>query len=386
MDINLSKTKLFRFLFFFTTGIFLLGPFFYTFFPFKTVATYEDGRDFTPDVHPLYASYAFVHSRNIINIGIQPLYSPTGLILEAIKRDRILAEAMAKLGLRIQYFSFLKGRDVNHFLKNGDLHGGVGGELAALSLASTKEIIVPSIVQSGFTSIVAKRDIFINEIHGRRIGYVPESISHFALRKALSSEGLTEADVTLVPMDVTEIPEALENGVIDAFSAWEPTPAVILKIYSGLETIYKRVNSGFFYFSKKFFINRPEAVRNILAAELRAVRWIKSDKKNLFQASEWAILAGDKFTEGLNELSPLQGVELALRDLFMTSSVPLIPGVDISEKKRLEESFLFLKKNQQIPAGTNWEKIKKSFDGNILHFILSSPEKYRLNEFNYRKK
>lgn len=59
--------------------------------------------------HPIYSHYKFNNSDNILNIGVQPLYLPTGIILEAIKRDRILLQNLHDLGMDIQFFSFLKG-------------------------------------------------------------------------------------------------------------------------------------------------------------------------------------------------------------------------------------------------------------------------------------
>ncbi len=42
----------------------------------------------------------------------------------------------------------------------------------------------------------------------------------------LSSEGFSESDVELVPMDVEHMIEALDSRTISAFAAWEPTPTI----------------------------------------------------------------------------------------------------------------------------------------------------------------
>ena len=67
--------------------------------------------------HPIYSKYHFDRSGRIINFGVQPLYLPTGLISEAMKRDRVLQKALKDLGVEIRYYPFLKGDDVNFFLK-----------------------------------------------------------------------------------------------------------------------------------------------------------------------------------------------------------------------------------------------------------------------------
>ena len=66
--------------------------------------------------HPIYSKYQFNNTENTINIGIQPLWTPTGFITEALKRDDVLLNALSELGKKIQFFSFLKSDDVNFFL------------------------------------------------------------------------------------------------------------------------------------------------------------------------------------------------------------------------------------------------------------------------------
>ena len=67
--------------------------------------------------HPSYSQYDFDQSDPIINIGIQPLYLMTGIIFEAIKKDNILDREISQLNMKIEYYPFLKGEDVNFFLK-----------------------------------------------------------------------------------------------------------------------------------------------------------------------------------------------------------------------------------------------------------------------------
>lgn len=222
------------------------------------------------DNHPIYSDYKFDNREDVINIGIQPLYSPTGLITETIKRDNILLKALSRLGMTIKYYAFLKGDDINHFLCTNELDGGVGGDMPAISASVITDVIVTNLVQLGFSSIVAARPMYINELRGDKIGYAFGSQAHYALLHALTSHELSTNHVHLIPMEVNEMPEALCTGKIIAFSSWEPIPTIALKKCPKSIVINRHLSSGYVYFLKKFFYKHPEAVRQIICSEIRA--------------------------------------------------------------------------------------------------------------------
>jgi len=61
--------------------------------------------------HPIYSQYEFGEGTNIIDFGAQPLWVPTCLITETMRRDTILMKTMSELGLKIRFHFFLKGAD-----------------------------------------------------------------------------------------------------------------------------------------------------------------------------------------------------------------------------------------------------------------------------------
>ncbi len=93
-------------------------------------ASKTEPSDLAPDAaqNEVYASYEY-EERNTIYVGTQPLYSPTGLIPEAMRHDGILEEDLRGLGLNITFPPFLKGYDVNHFLSRGHPQVGIGGDM-----------------------------------------------------------------------------------------------------------------------------------------------------------------------------------------------------------------------------------------------------------------
>ena len=338
-----------------------------------------------PDLasHPTYSNYKFNNAEDVINIGVQPIYSPTGLISETMKRDAVLHKVLSGLGMNVRFYAFLKGDDVNYFLRRGDIDVGIGGDMPAITASATVDVIVPALIQQGFTSVIANRPMLIRELRGKKIGYAFGSNAHYALLKTLSSDGLNEAQVKLIPMEVTEMPEALQTGKIEAFSAWEPTSTITLTKYPESVVIHRYLSSGYIYFVKTFSDRHPEVVRHIIAAEIRALRWMQSNRQNLLQASEWAIQAGEDLTNRKLELSVEQYASLAESDILGLTSAPIIPQNDLRQNGPLHMEFEFLKNLGKIPDTTNWDKVYNSFDLQTMIDVLAHSRKYKLNEFDY---
>ncbi|MGR3304089.1 MAG: NrtA/SsuA/CpmA family ABC transporter substrate-binding protein [Candidatus Scalindua sp.] len=339
----------------------------------------------TPDFsnHLVYSNYKFNNTEDVVNLGVQPIYSPTGFISEAMKRDAVLNKELSRSGMKLRFYAFLKGDDVNCFLKQGDIDVGIGGDMPAITAAATLDIIIPTLIQQGFTSVIANRPMLIRELRGKKIGYAFGSNAHYALLKTLSSDGLNEAQVNLIPMEVTKMPEALQAGKIEAFSAWEPTSTITLIKYPNNVVIHRYLSSGYIYFVKTFSDRWPEVVRQIIAAEIRALRWMQSNRQNLLQASEWALQAGEDLTNHKLELSVEQYASLAESDILGLTSAPIIPQNDLRQNGPLHMEFEFLKNMGKIPASTNWDKVHDSFDLQVIIEVLANAKKYKLNEFDY---
>lgn len=331
--------------------------------------------------HPVYSGYKFDPSENIIYIGIQPLYLPTGLITEAMKRDTILRNRLAELGMQVRYYPFLKGDDANVFLIKGDIDAVVGGDMPTISAAILSDIIIPAIIQEGFTAIVAKRFMLINELRNKRIGYAFGSNAHYALLNALASEGVTEKNITLVPMDILQMPTALESKEIDAFSAWEPTPSIAVDQYRNNFIIHRSLSTGYLYFSKIFADKHKKALCEIVASEIRAIRWMRRNMNNLITASEWTIQASENLSGRKLRLTGKQMTQLALKDILGKTYDPIIPEYNITKNMRSE--FHFLKSLGEIPDNASWEKLKYSFNQSIITKIIKHPKKYQLDRFEY---
>ncbi len=333
--------------------------------------------------HPTYSSYKFNNTENVINIGSQPLYFPTSIITETMKRDNILLKNLSHLGMTINFYPFLKGEDINYFLYRDELDGGVCGDMPTIIASATTDIIVSSLMQRGFTSIVAKRTMFIKELKGKKIGYAFGSNAHYALLNTLLSAGITTKQVRLISMEVNEMTEALHSGKIDAFSAWEPTPTITLAKYPKSKIIHRYLNYGYMFFHKRFFYKHPEAVKQIISAEIRAIRWIQSDIQNLFQAVDWAIYTCEKLTKSKFNISSEEAADVVQNDILALNSPPIIPKNSLKSTGTIYKDVEFLKNIGKLPDSVNFDKVLNSFDRKIMLDLLGKQKKYMLNEFNY---
>ena len=333
--------------------------------------------------HPIYSQYQFNNSERVINIGIQPVYMPAGLITEVMKRDRVLKQKLSNLNLKIQYFSFLKGADVNHFMRSGDLDVGVGGDMPFITMVATDEIRSPLKIQEGFVSIVAKNAMLVNQLAGKKIGYAFGSNAHYALIEALSFEDIKETDITLVPMEINDMATALFNGSIDAFSAWEPTPALALKKYPAFVTIRQKLSTGYIYFQANVYEQHPEIVKALCASVIRAVLWMQDNRDNLYQAALWGKREAEHVTSREIPLTANELAELALKDILGNDTYPLITKASVSFNSNLYREFKFLKENKVIPESSRWEKVQTSVDVQIAEELFQKADAYGLRAFDY---
>lgn len=340
-----------------------------------------------PDLfnHPIYSHYQFNQSDSIINIGIQPLYLPTGIIFEVIKRDNILNRTLSALGKEIKYYPFLKGADMNFFLQHEKLNAGVGGDMPVLSAISSFDVFVPVILQKGNVSILSKEIILTNDLKGKRIAYPYGSISHYFILELLDSEGIDERMVQLIPMEISSMAEALHMDKIDLFCGWEPYVSSALKQYPEFKISYQQITTGYLYFLKDFVQMDQEITNHILAAVIRSISWMKSDYENLLLACEWSIAEMEIFTEQKSILTIDEIADLVLNDILIYDSKYsiIIKTKDIEPNSSLHKEYEFLNDLNKREMNENWQITAKSFDNNLINEILEHPKGFHLNEYDY---
>ncbi|MBF0481216.1 MAG: ABC transporter substrate-binding protein [Desulfovibrionaceae bacterium] len=348
--------------------------------------------DKTPSSPPLpgqtpsgmYGSYDFgAPGSPAVNIAVQPLWVPTSTLTELMRRDAVLTEQLSELGLDPRFFPFLKGADINAYLVSGRLDAMVGGDMPALTAAAQADVVVAALVNQGFISIMAKRRMQLAELRGKTLGCAFGASAHFALLRALAGAGVEAKDVTFAFMDLGAMPQALRDGRIDAFSSWEPGTTIIRNANPDFPVIHRVGYSGYLYFSGNFANARPEAAKALIAAQLRAMAWMKAKRENLLTACVLALEAAKRFTGTDQGISADEYAELVKSEFLDFVPVPIIPGSELTPDGRLRQAFDFLRDHGLLPAGADWDKTASRFNRDLIGEVLDHPGKYRLGDFHY---
>lgn len=340
-----------------------------------------------PDLasHPVYSKYQFGKEGKVVDLGTQPMAVPSGVVAEVMQHDKILKNALAARGWEFRNHGFLKGPDANFFFQRGDLDLVVAGDWPTITLAATHDIMVIGLVKQSFSALLAKNVQRIEQLKGKRIGVALGTTAHYGLLVALESAGLKETDVILVPVENTGMVEAMDQGRVDAFACWEPVPTNALRTHPELKVVQRFLNSSYLAVSKDFARNNPEITEQIVAAYIRALRWMRESDANLAQAVDWVLVAGEHLSGKPTGLSPQDMAKTTTDDLLKIAHSPAVPRHDLAKNGSIHRAFTFLKMQGKIPASTTWERIAASFSRTLLDKVLADPKKYQLLHFDYEK-
>lgn len=330
----------------------------------------------------VYENYRFNTAQGI-DIGIQPLTLPECSVAELMSRDRVLAERLQRSGMQLQLLPFYKGKDIGDFMATGELEGGIFADMPALTAAATGDVVLLAMLKQGAASIIARRPMLVKDLEGKRVGTAIGSAAHFTLLRALGNEGLTEKDVELVPMEVSEMARALASGRIDAFCAWEPTPSMAFASYPDFHLVHKGLNYGFLCLRRDFVTRHPVETREIVAAVARGCFWMR-ESGQLEQLARWTTESATRFQGEPFTLKPQQMMSITRRDLLDVQSSPRIPETLLREQEVLYQKFLFLKKIGKIPEHVSWARVRGSIDIAMLREVMAESDRYDLRGFDYR--
>ena len=224
--------------------------------------------------------------------------------------------------------------------------------------------------------------MLVKELQGKRVATAFGSTAHFTLLNALANEGLSECDLNLVSMEVSDMAQALAEGRIDAFSAWEPTPTLAFADHPEFHVIHRGLSFGFLCLRRDFAAGHPAQARQLAAAVARACLWMRLPG-NLNRLASWSKGSASRLQGKPYALQEAQVVDLTRRDLLTVPVAPQIPERLLREHELFWKEFEFLKKSGAIPRDTPWERIREAFDAGLLREVMSQPKRYRLEAFRY---
>jgi NitT/TauT family transport system substrate-binding protein len=195
-------------------------------------------------------------------------------------------------GLAVETLAFNNSTEIKTAVVTGSVDFAVTGVTAALQGASRGEpFVVLAAAADGASAIVARNDhdiLALEQLAGKRVGYVPGSAQDVLLRLSLRARGLSaDRDVKLVKVGFGDMSNALERGDIEAFSGAETGPSVALLrgrshvVCHPYGTPLGKINIVFGT-SQTLLAREPELCRSMVGTHARATDYLAQHPE------EWA--------------------------------------------------------------------------------------------------
>lgn len=319
--------------------------------------------------HPIYKHYQFSNDEKVIEIGVPTPWSTVGHIVEVMKRDEVLKEELGRGGYTVKFFPFLKGNEINYFMSKGSLEGTIMGDVPTLKMAAEGRITVLSLFHKGSVSLVSRDAFRVRDLRNKRVAYPHGSVAHYYLLRLLKEKGMSDADIRHAPMDTSDMFEAIKQKRIDAFTTFEPTATVYMRLDPTLHTINRSFSSyGFFSIRKDYAAAHERAIRALLAAQFRARTWLVTSDRNLHRASGWVADDSEKFMplplkKHITELDTHCAEDL----LGIMSDYDAVMSRDVlGDDGDLRREFEFLKDKGLISRDREWKDVKANIDTRML--------------------
>jgi NitT/TauT family transport system substrate-binding protein len=188
-------------------------------------------------------------------------------------------------GVTIEVVPMTDSTAIKNAVINGDVEFGVLGVPSVLAgISQDEDIKLVASAADGGTGIVGASDISgVEDLKGKKVGYVPGSSQEILLRQTLAQAGMdADTDVELVNIGFADMPDALERGDIDAFSSAEVGPSIAIlngahSIASPYETPIGKVNIALAT-TGKLISSDPGLVQDIVDTHIRATNHLLADK------------------------------------------------------------------------------------------------------------
>lgn len=162
-----------------------------------------------------------------------------------------------------------------------------GGEAPFAFLSATEHplVLLAQLETNPETGVFARKDRGITafaDLKGKRVGYLPGTVSWIYLEKLLQKLGLKKSDLQLMPLQPPALTQALIGGAADAIVTWEPWGTLAL---DQLGTNGIQLSDPSLYQYQALFLTRRDylaAHRGMVADYLRALidaeKFIKTHK------------------------------------------------------------------------------------------------------------
>lgn len=189
---------------------------------------------------------------------------------------------------KICFDSLTAGR--SEFTSGGD------GPFLFASIQNAPLVVLAFSQKNPELGVFARKDRGVNSIEdlkGKRVGYLPGTVSFFYLARLLEKHGIDFKELQLFPLQPPAMPKALVGGFVDAFVMWEPWGSLALKELGETGIVFRDLTlyryEGFLTTTKDVTQSRPEIVAKVLRVFLKSEKFLKSNKAESIQILSRAV-------------------------------------------------------------------------------------------------
>jgi sulfonate transport system substrate-binding protein len=207
------------------------------------------------------------------------------------------SQLWADQGIKVEHTLFSSGTENNQALISGavDINIGSDSKTVPLMIAMPDQAVIIGVSQRGdrYSTLVKNDSPYQSwtDLKGKTVGINLTTGSEQVVRRYFQDMGIQWEDYNWVNMKNENMIAALTDGKIEAFTAWEPTPAVaeaqgvgrVIMSYGDVALTPVLIHT-----TKKYASEHHDEIVRFLAAHLKKAALIKSDPK---KAAELAVKA-----------------------------------------------------------------------------------------------
>ena len=226
-----------------------------------------------------------------VRLGV-PLQPSSALLFVALQN-----KLFSRHGLDVEVITYPSGKRALHeglFGGQVDVVGSAGLPVALAALQRQDfRIIASTCAASDVNSIIARQDLGVKEaadLAGKRLATQQGSAVHYFLHLFLQQHGLSDKAMELSFLKAEELPQALAQGEIDAFSMRAPFIDQARQLLAG-QTVEFRApglyeQQELLLVAADFATAHPQVNQRLLAALLEAEELVEQDGDQLVQAGQ----------------------------------------------------------------------------------------------------
>ncbi|MFZ5875416.1 MAG: ABC transporter substrate-binding protein [Nitrospirota bacterium] len=143
-----------------------------------------------------------------------------------------MAKAQGYLEESVRLVEYSSATQVIHEFRNGAIEAAaltLDEVLLLMQYGQTPQVVLVLDVSLGGDVILGQRELHrLADIRGHRVGVENTALGAYVLSRALEKAGLTQADITIVPLAVDQHANAFRKRAVDAVVTFEPVRSQLM--------------------------------------------------------------------------------------------------------------------------------------------------------------